>query len=91
MISIKSEREIELLGIAGNVVFETHCYLKPFVKPGVTTKELDKLAEDFIRSKGCTPSFKGYEGFPCALCTSVNSEVVHGMASFSVDMWRDML
>lgn len=79
MISIKSEREIELLSIAGNVVYQTHCYLKPFVKPGVTTKELDKLAEDFIRSKGCTPSFKGYEGFPCTLCTSINSEVVHGI------------
>ena len=81
MISIKSEREIELLAIAGNVVYQTHCYLKPFVKPGITTKELDKLAEDFIRSKGCTPSFKGYEGFPNTLCTSINSEVVHGIPS----------
>ena len=79
MISIKSEREIELLAIAGNVVYQTHCYLKPFVTSGITTKKLDKLAEDFIRSKGCTPSFKGYEGFPNTLCTSVNQEVVHGI------------
>ena len=79
MISIKSEREIELLAIAGNVVYQTHCYLKPFIKAGVKTCELDKLAEDFIRSKGCTPSFKGFEGFPSALCISVNSEVVHGI------------
>ena len=79
MISIKSEREIELLAIAGNVVYQTHEYLKPFVKAGITTKELDKLAEDFIRSKDCTPSFKGYEGFPSTLCTSINSEVVHGI------------
>ena len=79
MISIKSEREIELLAIAGNVVYQTHCYLKPFVKAGITTEELDKLAEDFIRSKGCTPSFKGYECFPCTLCTSVNHEIVHGI------------
>ena len=81
MISIKSEREIELLAQAGNVVYQTHKYLQPFVKAGITTKELDKLAEDFIRSKSCTPSFKGYEGFPNALCTSVNSEVVHGIPS----------
>ncbi len=81
MISIKSDREIELLSIAGNVVYQTHCYLKPFVKPGITTKELDKLAEKFIRSKGCTPSFKGYEGFPSTLCTSINQEVVHGIPS----------
>lgn len=79
MISIKSEREIELLRIAGHVVYETHQYLRPFVKEGITTKELDKLAEDFIRSKGCTPSFKGYEDFPATLCTSINQEVVHGI------------
>lgn len=79
MISIKSDREIELLAIAGNVVYQTHCYLQPFVKAGITTKELDKLAENFIRSKNCTPSFKGYEGFPNTLCTSINSEVVHGI------------
>ena len=57
MISIKSEKEIELLRVAGQVVHETREYLKPFIKEGITTKELDTLAEDFIRSKGCTPSF----------------------------------
>ena len=81
MISIKSEKEIELLKIAGHVVFETHQYLKSFIKPGVTTKDLDTLAEKFIRSKGCTPSFKGYNGFPCATCISINEEVVHGIPS----------
>ena len=81
MITIKSKREIELLKIAGNIVYQTHQYLKPFVKEGITTKELDKLAEDFIRSKDATPSFKGYEGFPSTLCTSINSEVVHGFPS----------
>ena len=60
MISIKSDREIELLGIAGNIVYETHQYLKGFVKPGITTLELDILDEEFIRSKGANPSFKGY-------------------------------
>lgn len=81
MITIKSKREVELLKIAGNIVYQTHQYLKPYIKEGITTKELDKLAEDFIRSKDATPSFKGYEGFPSTLCTSVNSEVVHGFPS----------
>lgn len=78
MISIKSKREIELLKIAGHIVYETHKYLKPYIKAGITTKKLDELAEDFIRSKDATPSFKGYEGFPSALCISINEEVVHG-------------
>ena len=81
MITIKSDREIELLRIAGNVVYKTHQYLKPFIKEGITTKELDKLGEEFIRKEGCTPSFKGYDGFPYAVCISVNSEVVHGFPS----------
>lgn len=81
MISIKSKREIELLRIAGNIVYETHKYIKPFIKPGVSLLKLDSLAEDFIRSKGATPSFKGYEGFPNATCISVNNEVVHGIPS----------
>ena len=81
MISIKSDREIELLAIAGNIVYETHQYLKPFVKEGITTKELDELAEAFILSKGATPSFKNYDGFPASICTSINQEVVHGIPS----------
>ena len=79
MISIKSDREIELLRIAGNIVYQTHQYLKDFIKPGITTGELDKRAEEFIRSKDATPSFKGYEGFPASICTSVNHQVVHGI------------
>ncbi len=81
MITIKSQREIELLRVAGNVVYKTHQYLKPFIKEGVTTEELNRLGEEFIRSQGCTPSFKGYGGFPYALCISINSEVVHGFPS----------
>lgn len=79
MINIKSDHEIELLRIAGNIVYQTHQYLKPFIKEGITTLELDKLAEDFMRSKGATPSCKGYHGFPATLCTSINDEVVHGI------------
>ena len=81
MITIKSAREIELLKQAGHIVYETHQYLKPYIKPGIMTKDLDHLAEEFIRSHGATPSFKGYEGFPTALCISVNDEVVHGFPS----------
>ena len=81
MITIKSQREIELLRVAGNVVYKTHQYLKPFIKEGVTTEELNRLGEEFIRKQGCTPSFKGYEGFPYAICISINSEVVHGFPS----------
>ena len=80
-ISIKSDREIELMTIAGNIVYETHKYLKEYLKPGITTKELDTLAEDFIISKGAIPSCKGFEGYPATLCTSINEEVVHGIPS----------
>lgn len=79
MISIKSDYEISLLKIAGNIVYRTHQYLKEYIKPGITTKELDKLAEDFIKSQGAIPSFKNYNGFPGSICTSINEEVVHGI------------
>lgn len=79
MITIKSEREIELMREAGKMVSMTHQYLKNFIKPGVTTKELDRLAEEYIRKMGGVPTCKGYEGFPATLCTSVNDTVVHGI------------
>lgn len=79
MITIKSEREIELLNKAGLIVYETHQYLKDFIKPGISTKKLDTLAEEFIKSKDALPSFKGYDGFPGSICTSINEEVVHGI------------
>lgn len=81
MINIRSEKEIEYLKIAGHIVYETHNYLKKYIKPGITTQKLDELGEKFIRSMGATPSFKGYDGFPNALCISVNEEVVHGIPS----------
>ena len=79
MIPIKSEREIELLKIAGAITGDTHRYLEPFIKPGITTKELDDLAYNYILSRGATPSFKNYDGFPGSICTSINDEVVHGI------------
>lgn len=79
MISIKSEKEIELMRHAGYLVSLTHQYLKPFIKEGITTKELDKLAYDFIISHDAVPTCLGYEGFPATLCTSINDTVVHGI------------
>ena len=79
MISIKSEREIELLRIAGEITGSTHKYLEHFIKPGITTKELDKLAYDYIISRDAYPSFKNYNGYPGSICASVNEEVVHGI------------
>lgn len=79
MISIKTPEEIELLRVAGEITGDTHNFLKKFIKPGITTGELDKLAYDYILSRDCTPSFKGYDGFPGTICASVNDEVVHGI------------
>lgn len=81
MISIKTDNEIELLKKAGHIVYLTHKYLEPHIKPGITTKELNKLAHDFIISQGATPSFLNYEGYPASICTSINEEVVHGIPS----------
>ena len=79
MISIKSSNEIELMKIAGKIVGDTHKYLIPYIKEGITTEELDTLAEKYIISRGATASCKGYEGYPKAICISVNEEVVHGI------------
>lgn len=81
MINIKSNDEIALLKKAGHIVYLTHKYLEPYIKPGITTKELDKLAHDFIISQDAYPSFLNYQGFPASICTSINEEVVHGIPS----------
>jgi methionyl aminopeptidase len=75
----KSSAEIEQMERAGRVVVETLQLLGEYVKPGVTTQELDELAEEYIRSKGGTPTFKGYRGYPASICTSPNDMVVHGI------------
>ncbi|HZG83017.1 MAG TPA: type I methionyl aminopeptidase [Brevibacillus sp.] len=79
MIILKSKAELEVMREAGRIVALTHQELAKAIKPGVTTKQLDELAETFIRSMGATPSFKGYGGFPGSICTSVNEELVHGI------------
>lgn len=79
MIYYKSPNEIEKLRAAGKVVNLTLKEVEKHIHPGVKTIELDKIAEDFIRSQGALPGFKGYSGFPATLCISVNDEVVHGI------------
>lgn len=81
MIKIKSEREIALLREAGRIVALCHDEMRKHVKPGVSTWELDQICEQVIKDNGATPSFKGYHGFPSAVCASVNEVVVHGMPS----------
>ena len=80
MITIKSPREIETMARAGHIVAETLALLSRTVRPGMSTEDLDRAAEEFIRSHaGATPSFKGLYGFPKTLCTSINEEIVHGI------------
>ena len=79
MIYIKSTTEIAKLRRAGKVVYNTFEALAPYIKAGVTTEELDKIAEDTILRQGATPSFKNYNGFPKSICTSVNQMVIHGI------------
>ena len=79
MIMRKRAEELDKMRRAGRVVGETLQILQAAVKPGVTTLELDEIAEREIRARGAVPSFKGYRGFPATICTSINSEIVHGI------------
>ena len=79
MIVRKSEREIELIAAAGRVAADTIAHVGRHIEPGVTTDELDRLAEEFIRSHGGIPTSKGYRGFPKAICISPNDMIVHGI------------
>ncbi|HEU4883341.1 MAG TPA: type I methionyl aminopeptidase [Longimicrobium sp.] len=82
MIHLKSAAEIDTIGRAGAILAELYRQIPAQVRPGVTTAQLDRWAEEFIRShKGAEPAFKGLYGFPATLCTSVNHEVVHGIPS----------
>ena len=81
MIILKSHDEIERMADAGRIVAEVLEELRSIVAPDVTTLELDKFAESYIKSKGASPAFKGYRGFPASICTSVNEQVVHGIPS----------
>lgn len=81
MIHLRSENEIRALECAGKIVAQTFDELMPEIKKGVSTKELDERAEKLVKEKGGQPAFKGYRGFPAALCTSINEEIVHGIPS----------
>ena len=81
MLYLKTDEEIGLLRESNMLVSRTLAEIALIIKPGITTLYLDKIAESFIRDNGATPAFKGYGGFPNALCTSVNEEVVHGIPS----------
>ena len=83
MIKLKSEKDLESMRIACKITGDTLKYIQTLIKPGISTKQLDSLAYEFIKSKGATPSFKNYGGFPGTLCTSINSIVVHGIPSES--------
>ena len=79
MIYLKSSNEIDLMRKSGRIVAETLAKVEEVIKPGITTRELDRIAEEYITSCGARPSFKGYHGFPATLCTSINEQVVHGI------------
>ncbi|ASW42176.1 type I methionyl aminopeptidase [Clostridium isatidis] len=79
MIFLKNNKEIELMRLAGRIVAETLLLIEEKVRPGITTAELDRIAEEFITKHGARPSFKGLYGFPASLCISVNEQVVHGI------------
>ncbi|WP_044641900.1 type I methionyl aminopeptidase [Risungbinella massiliensis] len=81
MITLKSTNELERMRQAGKIVYLTHQELKRHIHPGITTKELDRIAERFIRQHDAFPSFKGYNGFPGSVCISINEELVHGIPS----------
>jgi len=91
MIYVKTDAEVELLREANQLVSKTLAEVAVHIRPGVTTLRLDPIAEEFIRSHGALPAFKGYAGFPNTLCTSVNDEVVHGIPSDYALMEGDII
>ena len=96
MIFLKTEDEIELMRAANLLVADTLTEIAKNIRPGVTTKQLDALAEEFIRDHGAMPTFKGFPNpyggpFPASICTSVNDEVVHGVPSIVVLCWTDIM
>ena len=78
-ITIKSAREIELMTEAGRILEIVHEEMKKALHPGMSTKDIDRIGEEVIRSYGCIPSFLNYNGYPASICVSLNEEVVHGI------------
>ena len=80
-VTIKSEREIQLMREAGEILAKTHEELEKALHAGMSTYEVNKIGDEIIRSYGCVPSFLNYNGYPASICVSVNEEVVHGIPS----------
>jgi len=78
-VTIKTQHEIELMRQSGKLLEEVHDTLRDFIKPGITTKDIDRYGEELIRERGGIPNFLNYEGYPASICVSVNEEVVHGI------------
>lgn len=91
MIILKSQEEIEKIALSCRIVAKTLDYLRDKVNPGITTREIERLAEDFIRANNAIPAFKGYKGYPASICASVNNEVIHGIPSNRVLEEGDIL
>jgi len=90
-IAIRKQADLERLRRANRIVAETLAYLRDFVKPGMTLKEIDAMGEAFLRRQGARPSFKGLYGFPSAVCTSLNEVIIHGVPDDTVVREGDIL
>lgn len=90
-MNIKSDTELEYMRSAGKVVADTLAMIQKVIKPGITTAEIDKLAEEFILAQGAITSFKGYGGFPGSICASVNDVVIHGIPNDTVLVQGDII
>jgi methionyl aminopeptidase len=91
MIVIKNESELDLMRRNGEILMNCFRRVEEEIQPGVTTKELDRIADEFIRSNDAVPAFKGYHGYPASICTSVNEEVVHGIPGSRVLAGGDII
>jgi methionyl aminopeptidase len=91
MIILKSPEEIEKITQSCFIVAKTLEYLKDMVSPGISTEEIDRLADEYIRSNDAVPAFKGYRGYPASICASVNDEVIHGIPSGRILMEGDII
>ncbi len=86
MLTIKSARELDLMKDAGKIVANSLSLVEQNVRPGISTGELNDIVEKYMEEVGARPSFKGYNGFPAAICTSINDELVHGIPSYSIKL-----
>jgi methionyl aminopeptidase len=79
MIAIRTDMELDIMRRSGEILRDCFLEIEEMIRPGVTTADIDRVAEEFIRSRGAVPAFKGYQGYPASICASVNEQVVHGI------------